>query len=202
MGKKGQTKYEGLFHKNQMFNKWMVVDDKVVILKEARLLCRCTECNITQRYVPIIQLMKNISKRCSGCGYSRKQDENPAWKGYKEIPFAWFSKYFIRKNKKREGNITIEDVYQIWIKQNKKCNLSGLDIDFIRRENGISASIDRIDSNQEYTLSNIQLVHKDINLMKNHFNQDYFLKICEKITNERKQKGNQVGTAPLLHGGN
>jgi hypothetical protein len=188
MGKKGQTKYEGMFHKNQLFNKWIVIDEKVVMIKEARLLCKCTECNITEKYVPIIQLIKNVSKRCSVCGYSRKQNENPAWKGYKEIPFAWFSKYFLRKGRKKQGEVTIEDIYDLWVKQNKKCNLSGIQIDFIKRKEGVSASIDRIDSSKEYVKDNIQLVHKDINLMKNHFNQDYFLDICEKIINERKRK--------------
>jgi hypothetical protein len=187
MGKKGQTKYEGSFNKNQMFNKWLVIDDKVVMMREARLLCRCTECNITEKYVPIIQLITNVSKRCSVCGYSRKLSDNPAWKGYKEIPYAWFSKYFERHNKKRTGNISIENVYDMWIKQNKKCSLSGLNIDFIKKENGVSASIDRIDSKKEYVIDNIQLVHKDVNLMKNHFNQEYFLDICEKIVNGRKK---------------
>jgi len=37
-------------------------------------------------------------------------------------------------------------------------------------------------------LNNIQLVHKDVNLMKNHFNQDYFLEICEKITEQRRKE--------------
>jgi len=115
-------------------------------------------------------------------------ENNPAWKGYKEIPFSWFSKYFERKGKKRVGTIKIKDVYDLWIKQDKKCALSGLEIDFIKRKNGISASIDRIDSDQEYNIENIQLVHKDVNLMKNHFSQEYFFNICEKIYNERKEK--------------
>jgi hypothetical protein len=110
-------------------------------------------------------------------------EKNAFWKGYKDIPFHWFSKYFLRKGKKRSGDITIEQVYNLWIKQDKKCKLSGLDIDFIRRDNGVSASIDRIDSSKEYTIDNIQLVHKDINLMKNYFNQEYFISICKMVTN-------------------
>lgn len=187
MGKKGQTKYEGKFLKNQLFNKWIVLDETVVVIKEASILCRCTECNITEKYVPVLQLINGVSKRCSVCGYSRKQSENPAWKGYNEIPYSWFSKYFERKNKKRIGTITIEDVYNIWIKQDKKCALSGIDISFEKNENGISASIDRIDSKKEYEIDNVQLVHKDVNLMKNRFNQNYFIEICEKIINEKNK---------------
>lgn len=111
-------------------------------------------------------------------------EKNAFWKGYKDIPFHWFSKYFLRRgtSRKRTGNITIQQIYDLWIKQNKRCNLSGLEIDFIKRENGVSASIDRIDSSKEYTIDNVQLVHKDINRMKNHFNQDYFISICKMVS--------------------
>ena len=113
-----------------------------------------------------------------------KMQNNPAWKGYREIPYSWFSKYFERSNKKKVGNITINDVYDLWIKQNKRCALSGVELDFVKTEKGISASIDRIDSKGNYTIENIQLVHKDINLMKNAFDQVYFIDLCKKVVDE------------------
>lgn len=191
MGKKGVTKYDNYFTENQLYGKWLVLSNKLVIEKEAKVLCKCTECNVTERYVPALQLINGVSKRCSVCGYSNKNENNPAWKGYKEIPYSWFSKYFERNQRKRFGDITIKDVYDLWIKQNKKCSLSGLDIDFIKRENGVSASIDRVDSKKEYVINNIQLVHKDVNLMKNHFQQEYFINMCERIVNEKRSKINQ-----------
>ena len=187
MGKKSITKYEGKFESGQIFGKWLIISHEILIDKEAKVLCKCTECNITEKYVPALQLVNGVSKRCSVCGYSNKMEKNPSWKGFREIPFSWFSKYFLRKGGKRDGNITIEDVYNIWIKQNKKCNLSGVDIDFIKRKNGISASIDRIDSKYEYTLDNVQIVHKDVNLMKNKFEIEYFLNLCKQITNKNEK---------------
>jgi hypothetical protein len=161
--------------------------------------CPKCSCDIIYKNYKSYHSAKTRNSVCKSCRTriansspkrNSKLEKNPAWKGYEEIPYSWFSKYFHRKGKTRIGNITIEDVYNIWIKQNKKCNLSGLDIDFIKKDNGISASIDRIDSNREYVIDNIQLVHKDINLMKNYFNQDYFLDMCKKITNERTRKEN------------
>lgn len=115
-----------------------------------------------------------------------KKENNKQWKGYKDIPFNWFSKYFLRGKKKRTGTINIEQVYELWIKQNKKCALSNLDINFYDDGNGHTCSIDRIDSNKEYDLENIQLVHKDVNLMKNKFNQDYFIDICKLISKKNE----------------
>jgi hypothetical protein len=123
-----------------------------------------------------------------------KMENNPAWKGYKEIPYTWFSKYFERKGRKKTGNVKIVEIYELWIKQNKKCVLSGLDVDFTKTEKGISASIDRIDSNGDYILENVQIVHKDVNLMKNSFPQEYFIELCKKISDGkyRKQREGEV----------
>ena len=41
--------------------------------------------------------------------------------------------------------------------------------------------LDRIDSSKDYTLDNIQWVHKDINFMKRSLSQEAFLDLCLKI---------------------
>lgn len=58
-----------------------------------------------------------------------------------------------------------------------KCALSDKSISF----NDGTASVDRIDSKIGYVSNNIQIVHKDINIMKNAFDQDYFIDICKRI---------------------
>lgn len=114
-----------------------------------------------------------------------KRDRNANWKGYKEIPYNWFSKYFERAGRKRNinGDITIEQVYILWLKQNKSCALSGLPIGWYDDNGKHTASIDRIDSNGEYTIDNIQLVHKDVNKMKNNLEESYFINLCTFISN-------------------
>jgi len=112
-----------------------------------------------------------------------KRENNSQWKGYNEIPYNWFSKYFIRKNRKKQhyGDVTIEQMYNLWINQNKKCALSGVSIGFYDDGVNHTCSIDRIDSSKEYTIDNVQLVHKDVNLMKNKFDNQYFIDMCKKI---------------------
>lgn len=120
----------------------------------------------------------NMSPKRNNAG-----SKNPAWKGVEDIPYSWFSKYFERSNRsKRKGTITLEQVCEMWNSQNRKCALSGVSIGFRDcGKTGNSCSIDRIDSNKEYTIDNIQLVHKDVNRMKSDFDQEYFINLCKLI---------------------
>lgn len=93
------------------------------------------------------------------------------------------------ENRNINFNITIKDIEEIYEKQNKKCNLSGIDIKFntthtdgggkILRGN---ASIDRIDSSKDYSKNNIQIVDKNINLAKRSLSQEEFILMCKRVT--------------------
>jgi len=110
------------------------------------------------------------------------KEDNPAWKGYKGMPYNWFSKYFERGGRKRKGSVSIQEVYALYLHQEKHCALTGQELTWGTLEDGtFDISIDRIDSNKEYELDNIQLVHKDVNIMKNQFSQDYFVQVCQWV---------------------
>lgn len=152
----------------------------------------CPDCGkeIQYKWNCELKVANERNSICKSCRTTRankspkrlnKLSDNPFWKGYEDIPQSWFSKYFQRSNRHRTGTITIQDVWQLYLKQGKKCALTGVPLSFEKTDKGYSASIDRIDSKQEYVLSNIQLVHKDVNLMKNHFNQEYFIDVCKKV---------------------
>jgi hypothetical protein len=152
----------------------------------------CPKCNkeiiFNNKYNLQRSIRNNSPCRSCNCAVFNKsldtsKNKNTQWKGYKEIPYSWFSRYFkrISKKSKRVGNITIEDVYNMWIDQNKKCKLSNVDIGFYDDNKTHTCSIDRIDSLKEYTLDNIQLVHKDVNYMKNRYSQNYFINMCKLI---------------------
>lgn len=151
----------------------------------------CPECNKEIYYKDKYKLARAIEdgKPCRPCSIttinktlSRKQENNWAWKGYKGVGYKWFSKYFERGKRKHTGSITIEDAYNKLESQGFKCALTGIDLPW-SEESGMS--IDRIDSKKEYLLDNIQIVHKDINLMKNHFDEDYFIEMCRKVASYR-----------------
>ncbi len=190
MGAKKSSKYDGYFLNNQRFGKYIILDNNIIKdikTHEAKIKCKCDCGNIN--IVSCITLVKGVSTGCFKCGHGKKGINHHSFKGYKEIPGSWFSRY--SKNSKKYLNITIQDIYNLWIKQNKQCALSGLEIDFIntntktnRHKHDLicTASLDRIDSKKGYIIDNIQLVHKDVNMIKKEYDQNYFIKLCKLIT--------------------
>jgi len=163
-------------------------------MKTYKHTCRICSVEIEYQSYKSYWTAKNRNGMCKSCRSvianksskrNTKKENNSQWKGYEEIPYGWFSKYFKRANKrtnnKRTGDITIQDIHALWIKQNKKCALSRVTIGFCDDGKGHTCSIDRIDSLKEYTLDNVQLVHKDVNRMKNNFDQTYFINVCKLI---------------------
>lgn len=151
-------------------------------------LCKCA-CG-KYKIVNTTRLYKRKSSSC-GCqnGCNRK---NKRWKGYEDISGCFWNS--IKTNairRKKEFNITIEYTWDLFIKQNKKCALTGVDITFSEYFKGNqTASLDRIDSSKGYIEGNVQWVHKRINSMKLNLKQEEFLDWCRKITEHNKIKEN------------
>ncbi len=176
MGKKGKSKYDGMFTKGQKFGRYTVIKDSVIIEREAKIECQC-ECGIVNN-ISCYTLIKGTSTQCLNCGNSMKKEKNPAWKGFGLISGKVFSK--IKRNaklRKIDFNLSINYLDNLYRKQNFKCSLTGLDL------NDKDYSLDRIDSNNGYVEGNVQWVHKDVNMMKKDYNQEYFINICKLITN-------------------
>ena len=109
---------------------------------------------------------------------------NSNWKGYGDLSGDHWSRIQNGALKRNlELSITIEDAWNLYLHQNGKCALSGVDIILRGQEIGLSskqvhkrttASLDRIDSNIGYTIDNIQWIHKDLNQMKSDRTIDTF----------------------------
>jgi hypothetical protein len=184
MGTKNNTKYSTI-KIGDVFGDWLVVGE-VFMDTYAKIPCKC-KCGF-QANVDAYTVIVGRSKSCKICSLPRNGSNNPSWKGHEEIPSSWFNRF--KRYAKSDFQITIEDVWNLYIEQDRKCKLTGLPISFVNeyirgdKYNGVkcTASIDRIDSSKGYLLDNIQLVHKDVNIMKNSFDQDYFISLCKLIT--------------------
>lgn len=180
----GLNKYNNFFNINDRFGKYTIVDVTIVRNNyKATILVKCDCGNI--QYVDVYSLINNKTTRCFKCN-TRNLENNAQWKGYKTIPGKVISK-LKRDALRRNINvyITLEDIYDCILLQNNKCALTGIDIDFINLRN---ASVDRINSSKDYTVDNIQIVHKDINIMKNAFDQEYFMYMCKLVTENNSKK--------------
>ena len=135
------------------------------------------------------QILKENKKSC-GCNISIKGKNNPNFKkGYKNISQRHWNK-LINCAKRREIDflISIEDAWETYEKQNRKCALSGIEIFINIKEKDTSASLDRIDSSKGYTKNNIQWVYKKLNVIKWNMNNLEFINWCKLIYNFNKEK--------------
>ena len=170
------------------FGKWTVLEqfeDRYPSgNKKYMTKCKC-DCGVTK---PVIQLsLKNGRSKSCGCDkdfYKRMQGKNSnLFKGHGDIS-AKFWGTTKRKAERRniDFSISIEEAWEIFLSQDRKCKLSGIDLHFGKVKVKAIASLDRINSNKAYTIDNVQWVHKHINIMKNIYSQDYFVSLCKKVS--------------------
>jgi hypothetical protein len=112
-----------------------------------------------------------------------KGTKNPAWCGYGDVPGKVHSK-LKRDSIKRniDFQITIEEISNQYEDQNKLCAFTGVPLKF-----GVDASVDRINSDLGYTPDNIQIVHKDLNMMKKDMPNEVFVAWCKLVANYAKE---------------
>ena len=95
---------------------------------------------------------------------------------------------FVRNAVKRglSLSITREQVHALLVAQDYRCAISGDPIEFASTEGGhargaTTASIDRIESQKDYEIENVQIVHKHVNFMKRDLSDAEFIAWCKKI---------------------
>jgi len=90
--------------------------------------------------------------------------------------------------------ITHKDVWELFIRQNGICALSGVKLSLARGHTGNqTASLDRIDGTKPYTLDNVQWVHKVINEMKMDRTDKEFIKWCERVAGHNHEQSDCRG---------
>lgn len=156
-----------------------------MVVKSKIYTKNCPSCGALQSYGRKGHLEDAIrgNWKCRSCS---NHDNN--FKGkYNLIPCTWFE---IKKkggiSRGYQWELTIEDIWNMYQKQEGVCALSGIPIGWAEKGLTATASIDRIDSSEGYILENVQLVHKDINFMKQQYDQDYFINLCKAVADKVK----------------
>lgn len=103
------------------------------------------------------------------------------------MPITWY------EMKKRGGEsrgyqweLTPEFIIELYETQGKVCALTGWTIGWPLKGLTSTVSIDRIDSKEGYLKSNVQLLHKDVNMAKQQYTQQYFLEMCKAVADKVK----------------
>lgn len=137
-------------------------------------------------------IIKNVKagllkrKEVLSCG-----DRDRHWKGYGNLTTKYFNVIqHNAKSRKKEFNIDIKYIWDLYISQGRKCAISGVKItinkNYAYKGGKQTASLDRINPLKGYTKGNVQWVHKDINKMKLNHTQNKFIKWCKVIANYQK----------------
>lgn len=165
-----------------------------------RAICKCHNCGKGNVDIHPGALRRGATGSC-GCDKSRylktRGKNSVQFTGYEEISGRFWGKFKKKTvEKKRHVEIDIKYAWELFLKQNKKCAISGIPLNFAKTSGNLkdgTASLDRIDSSKGYEKDNIQWVHKDINRMKSDFDENYFIKICNLIA---KQNPRDVEESP------
>jgi hypothetical protein len=176
------TKKQGKNLAGQKFGKLLVIKEHLRKNKRIFWFCKC-KCG-NDKIVSGHDLATGNTGSC-GCSHWTSGSDHYLWNGYKDITGQMWSHLQQRAQKRGiDWQITKQEAWDILENQYFKCKLSNLPINV-----GENASVDRIDSSLEYTLDNIQWVHKDVNVMKWEYPLDYFVHLCKLVINNSNEEG-------------
>lgn len=168
---------------NQKFNDFLVLEFDSIKNHKAFWRVRCEPCN--NEFIKCGTDIKRGKIKNCGC-LKNKKEKNGNWKGHQDIWGKTISHYeFFAKKRNIYFDLNIESVWEIYLKQNKKCPYTGLDLVLksktSKSRTPLNASLDRIDSSKGYTKDNVQWVYKKVNIIKNTLTHKEFIELCNLI---------------------
>jgi hypothetical protein len=156
----------------------------------------CPGCEIKKNVLKFNGDTKNkdgLQTYCKECKSLQMQKCNSIFDSFIKKIFRDLIKNAKKRSKQMEVHITINDIVTLYKKQKGLCALTGIKMThngYIYNSdqyiiNNWNISIDRINSNKDYTKDNIQLVCAIVNRMKVDLSDDNFVKLCGLINNYR-----------------
>lgn len=169
--------------------KWS--DEKIKILKNRYELEGCSDSlakdiGFTKRAIVHKASRLNIKYKF----FKKSGKNNKCYLGYELISGTFWHQ--IRKSASQRNilfSISIEDAWNQFIKQNKKCSLTGESLFFpinSHKRNSGNISLDRIDAYKPYIKENIQWILKPLNRIKQNLNNEDFIYYCKLVADYNK----------------
>ncbi len=166
-----------------IINEEQIVKDYISHIMSTKDLCKSYKCSET--YLYRILSKYNIKR-------NNIRKNNSSWKGYEEISGIYWNRIIVSAKKRNLAfDINIKEMWNLFLKQERKCSISGVEIGFAKTwatQIETTASIDRINSQIGYINTNVQWVHKRVNMMKQNMNEKEFIDWCNKILINQNKK--------------
>ena len=152
---------------------------------DGRWLRDCPNCgevvsHLRRNYCVHASINKQPCKKCSN------QSNHPSGM-VGAVRVSWYNSF--RNSAASRGldwELTIEFVDALYEIQLGRCAYSDLPIGWSDKGWDHTASIDRIDNSRGYLPDNVQLVHKEINMMRGSLCTERFVDLCVQIANKTK----------------
>lgn len=161
--------------RGQRFGKLTVLVKTRMVKHQAHWRVRC-DCG-QERELSAGQLRSGNTNSC-GCLKLRRTHEHHLWRGHGEISSSRWTHF--RRSAEVRGlpfEMTIEDAWEMFLAQDRRCALSGVPISFVDH----TASLDRVDNVRGYTKGNTQWLHKNVNMGKRDIPQETFIQMCRDV---------------------
>lgn len=152
--------------------------------------CNCKICNSS------IKIIKNkrkdisniICRKCTTRKYFETTGKRtPNFTGNEYFTGKEYAQWFSSAKRRNIGWFLSKDILQNIIKkQNYICNLSGLTMETFSNS-PYRISLDRINSDLDYTEDNVKFICSIVNVMKNKLLEKDFINICKKIVDFNKK---------------
>lgn len=156
-----------------------------------QVLCQCDCGNsiLVKRAANYVSSYKGIQSCGCQAMKGRTGPQAKAFKGVGDIG----NHYYLRlqhgaKNRNIPFNVTLEFIWELFLKQNRKCIFTEEPLVFYsprQNEKGLetTASLDRISNNKGYEINNVQWVHKHINYIRGNQTIEQLIQMCRRVNN-------------------
>lgn len=167
---------------------WTVLEGPCYINNAAYYKVKC-DCGKELYRRPIDILNPNSNFQCASCAQKENKEEYMVING--KVGELALTQYTTLKKSAEKRNyefsVSIEYLWNLYLKQNKQCAITGDNIPSIKK-----ASLDRIDSNIGYIEGNVQWVTYRANISKHTMTMKELYEFCKKVLNHANQQPSQT----------
>jgi len=181
----------------KQYNRWIIIAFDHVTKNNQRTMVKC-KCECGKELIRDLNSIKGGFSKSCGCLVVENNKT-----GYGEISGQFWRRMegsAIKRGK--EFTITIEYAWNLFLKQNRKCALTGTELIFVSDGNQVryqTASLDRIDNNKDYIEGNVQWIHKRVNWIKSTLSVEELLFWCKKMLDYNKNYKVSIDFSKKIH---